>query len=200
METSEAVARLGVSPVRTSQILRSLEDAGLVARLRHGLWLLEPDLDPFVIPPYLTSPFPAYVSLWSALSEHGMIEQLPRQVFVCSPGRTQQLRTTRAIFAIHHLAPDVFGGYTGTSDRGYLATPEKALFDTVYLPLARRGQLFLPELELTTAFDRSELQRWIERIRAPWLRSAVMREVERLLASRPMSTRRTSRISSVEST
>lgn len=181
IETGEAVARLGVSPTRASQILRSLEHAGVVARLKHGLWLLEPDVDPFVIPPYLTAPFPAYVSLSSALSKHGMIEQIPRAIFVCSPGRTHEVKTTRAAYAIHHLAAEVFGGFTGTSDTGYVATPEKALFDSVYLPLARRTRLFLPELELPTDFDRGKLETWTNRIRAPWLRSATSRELERLL-------------------
>lgn len=181
IETGEAVARLDVSPVRASQILRSLEDAGVVARLKHGLWLLKPDIDPFVIPPYLTAPFPAYVSLWSALSTHGMIEQIPRQVFVCSLGRARTVKTTRATYAIHHLVAEVFGGHAGTSEGGYVATPEKALFDSVYLPLARRTRVFLPELELTTGFDASELHAWTDRIRAPWLRSAVSRELNRLL-------------------
>jgi predicted transcriptional regulator of viral defense system len=181
IETGEAVARLGVSPVRASQILRSLEDDGVVSRLKHGLWLLETDIDPFVIPPYLTAPDPAYVSLWSALSAHGMIEQIPRQVFACSLGRAQKVKTTRGSYQIHHLTPEVFGGYTGSSESGYIATPEKALFDSVYLPLARRSRLFLPELELPQAFDNSELDRWAKRIHAPWLRSAVSRELERLL-------------------
>ncbi|HMC49442.1 MAG TPA: hypothetical protein VKH20_02265, partial [Solirubrobacterales bacterium] len=30
--------------------------------------------------PYLTSPLPSYISLFSALAEHEMIEQIPRQI------------------------------------------------------------------------------------------------------------------------
>jgi predicted transcriptional regulator of viral defense system len=30
--------------------------------------------------PYLTAPRPAYVSLWSALARHGMIDQIPRSI------------------------------------------------------------------------------------------------------------------------
>jgi hypothetical protein len=92
------------------------------------------------------------------------------------------VKTTPATYAIHHLAAEVFGGYTGTSDSGYLATPEKALFDAVYLPLARRTRVFLPEIEPTTGFDTGELDAWTDRVRAPWLRSAVSRELDRLLA------------------
>ncbi len=184
IETGEAIARLDVSPVRASQILRSLEQAGLVSRLRHGLWLLEPDADPVSIAPYLTAPFPAYVSLWSALSRHGMIDQIPRQVFVASLDRPRRIKTTLATYSIHHLAAQVFGGYTGSSDTGYVATPEKALFDTVYLRSAGRGGLYLPEIELPTTFDESELEEWIQRIVAPWLRTMVSRALDELLGHR----------------
>lgn len=177
----EAIARLSVSPVRASQILRSLEQAGLVSRLGHGLWLLKPDVDPLSIPPYLTAPLPAYVSMWSALARHGMIEQIPRQIFVASLDRSRKVETPLATYSIHHLAPEVFGGYTGSSETAYLATPEKALFDTVYLRAARRGGVYLPELELPEAFDESELRDWTQRITSPRLRTMVERAFEKLL-------------------
>jgi hypothetical protein len=44
-----------------------------VRHLRRGLWSLDPDLDPFALPPFLTAPLPAYVSFWAALAHHGMI-------------------------------------------------------------------------------------------------------------------------------
>lgn len=182
LETGEVVARLGVSRVRASQILHSLEEAGLVSRLQRGLWLLKPEADPFSIAPYLTSPFPAYVSLWSALSKHGMIEQIPRQVFVVSLDRPRQVETPIATYSIHHFAAEVFGGFTGSSAVGYIATPEKALFDAVYLPSARRSTVYLPELELPEIFDESELATWAQRISAPWLRTKVSRELDELLA------------------
>jgi predicted transcriptional regulator of viral defense system len=187
IQTREAIARLDTSPVRVSQILRALEDAGLISRLRHGLWLLKPDVDPFVLPPYLTAPFPAYVSLWSALSRHGMIEQIPRQIFVASLDRPRKIKTTRGTFSIHHLAPEVFGGFTGSSETGYIATPEKALFDTVYLRAARRGPVFLPEFALPAAFDQDELAAWTERVSAPWLRTIVSHSLDRLLSQAGVS-------------
>jgi predicted transcriptional regulator of viral defense system len=182
IERGEAIARLDVSPVRASQILRSLEEAGLVARLGHGLWLLKPRADPFSIPPYLTAPFPAYVSLWSALHRHGMIQQIPRQIFVASLDRPRRVETPLGTYSIHHLAPDVFGGYTGTADTGYIATPEKALFDTVYLRAARRGGVYLPELELPESFDADEVADWTKRITSTRLRTMVQRALEKLLA------------------
>jgi predicted transcriptional regulator of viral defense system len=178
IETRAAAARLGASVSSASHILRSLEQAGLARRVRHGLWALEPGVDPFVAAPFLTAPFPAYVSFWSALDRHGMIEQIPRQVTVASLDRTRRVTTTMGTYSIHHLAPEVFGGYQGTEETGYLATPEKALFDTVYIRAPRGKRTFFPELSLPEGFDDAELERWTERIPSQRVRTVVARGIE----------------------
>lgn len=180
--TREAAVRLGVSTSRASQLLDSLEDSRLVRRLRRGLWILHPDIDPFSVPPYLTAPLPAYVSLWSALARHGMIEQVPRQVFVSSLDRTRTVTTTVGTYSIHHLSPEVFGGYDFLGEDVYLATPEKALFDTVYLRTPRGGRIHLPELELPAGFQERKLNQWTSSIARPRLRTLVSRSLEQVLA------------------
>lgn len=182
METREVAVRLGLSMSRSSQLLSSLEESGLVHRLRRGLWALRPDVDPFTVPPYLTAPFPAYVSFWSALARHGMIEQVPRQIFVASLDRTRRVITTIGTYSIHHLVPELFDGYEGSEESGYLATPEKALFDTVYLRAPRGGQILLPELELPDGFREGRLDEWAGRVARPRLRTMVSRGLEKALA------------------
>lgn len=181
IETREAAARLGVSVSRASQLLRSLEASGLVHRVRHGLWALRSNVDASILPPYLTAPFPAYVSFWSALARHGMIQQIPRQIFVASLDRSQRITTSLGTYSIHHLAPEVFGGYEGSGEVGYLAIPEKALFDTVYLRAPRGGRVLLPELELPAGFRRQVLEEWTGRIRRPRLRTLVVRGLASIL-------------------
>lgn len=180
--TREAAVRLGLSTSRASQLLRSLEESGLVRRLHHGVWALRPDIDPFSVPPYLTAPLPAYVSFWSALARHGMIEQVPRQIFVASLDRTRQVMTTVGSYSIHHLAPELFGGFDGSEEAGYVATPEKALFDVIYLRAPRGGQMVLPELEIPEGFKEDTLAMWVSRIPRPSLRTRVSRGVARALA------------------
>lgn len=179
--TREAAARLGLSVAAASQQLRGLERSGIVRRLRRGLWLLRPDIEPFALPAYLTAPFPAYISLWSALARHAMIEQVPRQVYLASLARTQQVRTSIGDFSIHHLAPELFGGYTQLDGGGHLAVPEKALFDTIYVLTPRGGEVRLPELELPEDFDEGQLDRWTQRIQRPRLRTMVSRELSAAL-------------------
>ncbi len=182
IETREAAIRLGVSTSRASQLLRSLEEAGLARRIRRGLWALPPDVDPFRVPPHLTAPFPAYVSFWSALARHGMIEQVPRQIFVASLDRTRRVATSVGTYSIHHLSPELFGGYKGSEEWGYLATREKALFDTIYLRAPRGGQTHLPELELPGRFQEKKLEEWTNHIARPRLRTLVSRGIDNALA------------------
>lgn len=181
IETREAAIRLGVSTSRASQLLRSLEEAGLIRRIRRGLWAIQPEVDPLRIPPYLTAPFPAYVSFWSALALHGMIEQIPRQVFVASLDRTRRVATAMGTYSIHHFASELFGGFQGSEELGYLATPEKALFDTIYLRTPSGGPTRLPELELPDRFQQKRLEEWTSRIARPRLRTLVSRGLETAL-------------------
>lgn len=179
--TREAAARWGTAQGTAGRRLRAMEEATLVRRLRRGLWALDPDLAPFAIAPYLTAPFPAYVSLWSALAAHEMIEQIPRQVSVASLDRSRRIATTVGVFDVHHLSPELFGGYRGSAESGYLASPEKALFDIVYVRAAAGSKAFFTELALPAGFARSRLDRWIERIASARLRTLVSRRLDETL-------------------
>ena len=63
-----------------------------------------------------------------------------------------------------------------------LATPEKALLDTLYLAPAR-SRLFasLPEIEIPKGFDRRKAMEWVPRIPAGPRRLSVERRLDRLL-------------------
>jgi predicted transcriptional regulator of viral defense system len=181
VQTREAATRLQASVSSASHLLRSMEQAGLVRRLRTGLWSLQPGLDPFILAPYLTAPFPAYVSFWSALAGHDMIEQIPREISVASLDRTRHVKTTIGIYSIHHLAPELFDGYSGSQESGYVATAEKALFDTVYIRAARSARVYFPELLLPENFDQTQLEQWTRRIGTPRQRTLVSRGLEEAL-------------------
>lgn len=185
LTTSDAALHLGMKRSAASRALARLEQAGLVLRLRRGLWSLDREIDPLILPEYLTAPFPAYVSLQSALRLHGMIQQIPQVVYVVSLAPTRRLKTRIATFSVHRLAPGFFGGHETTSAGVRLARPEKALLDTLYLTPAR-SRLFshLPEIEIPPAFDRKEARRWIARIPAGPRRQAVERRLDLLLDPR----------------
>lgn len=192
IETRDAATQLHMAPQHATRLLRDAECAGLIIRLRHGLWLLDLSLDTQAVAPYLTVPYPAYISLWSALYAHGMIEQIPRRTYVASLARTKLISTSRGEFQIHHLLPDVFGGFTDRSRGRYLATAEKALFDSAYVRAVRRATFSTPELTIPADFDFPSLDRWVARIDSPAVRTLTRRLLDRALltveASGAMST------------
>jgi predicted transcriptional regulator of viral defense system len=181
--TGDAAVRLKTTLSAASRILGRLKNSGLVTPVRRGLWSLRSDLDPLALPEYLTAPFPAYVSLQSALYFHGMISQVPQVIFVASLGRTRRVTTSMGTYSIHRLVPEFFGGYRTDSSREIkMATREKALLDVLYLAAAR-SRLFarLPELELPQWFRVRECRRWISRIPAAYRRKMVTDRLETIL-------------------
>jgi predicted transcriptional regulator of viral defense system len=180
LSTREAAALWGSEQTAASRRLASLADAGLVLRIRKGLWALDSEIEPFALGPYLTAPLPSYVSLWSALADHGMIEQVPRQISLISLARPRRIVTTLGTYIVHQLTSELFGGYTDT-ERGYLASAEKALFDLVYVRSAAGTRAHPPELSLPEDFDRAKLDPWIDRIESPRLQTLVKRRLRDLL-------------------
>lgn len=176
--TRDAAARIKTSTPEAIRRLRRMEEAGLVFHVRRGLWSLDPALETFALAPFLTSPFPAYVSFWSALHRHGMIEQIPRLISVASLDRPRRIKTAIGEFEVHQLKPEVFGGYEGSREEGLVATAEKALFDTIYVRCAAGGKAFFPELEIPEKFQLKVVKMWTARIESPRLRTLVKNRFE----------------------
>lgn len=181
VSTGEAAARLELSEHATSKLLRRLVSDGLVIRLRRGLWALISPLDPYTLPPYLTAPYPSYISTWTALYYHGMIDQVPRDVYVVSLDRSKTIKTPVGTFIVQHLDPVLFEGFV-SRDGIHMATPEKALFDTQYLAGVRgRSYTRLPEVDLPENFDEVQIRKWVQRISLPRLRMLVEQRIGRAL-------------------
>ena len=183
--TAEAALVLRAERSAATHTLKRLAAAGLLKRIRHGLWATDPNLDPLLLPEYLTAPFPSYVSFQSALFFRGMVSQIPSVIYVASLAQTRTVRTSLGTYSIHRLAPSFFGGYDTVKTSGVrLATPEKALLDTLYLAPAR-SRLFahLPEVELPKHFDRDQIRYWVRRIPAGLRRKSVEQRLDAVLLS-----------------
>jgi predicted transcriptional regulator of viral defense system len=147
--TNDVTLALGVERSAATHMLKRLAAEGLLRKIRHGLWAVDPALDPLLLPEYLTAPLPSYVSFQSALYLRGMVSQVPEVIYVASLAQTRRVKTTLGAFSIHRLAPTFFGGYETLRESGVrLASPEKALIDTLYLgPTRSRMFAHLPEEE-----------------------------------------------------
>jgi predicted transcriptional regulator of viral defense system len=184
--TSDVAARLRVRSGHASVMLARLAASGQLVRLRRGVWTLPGRVDPLALPEYLTSPFPAYVSLQSALYLHGMISQMPAVTYAVSLARTRRFTTPLGAVSVHHVQPRFFFGFecAGRSG-GRLATLEKALVDFLYLTPAR-SNLFreLPELEWPKNFSVRAARAIVKRVEPARRQTLVSRELERLLERR----------------
>ncbi len=188
--TSDEIATAwGSSASATNHMLASLEGDGLVKRLRRGVWAVPTgwgaSIDPLDALLVLTRPYPSYGSLWTALAVHGMIEQIPRSFHSVSLDRARRIATSIGEFRVHAIHPELFGGMAGaTGSRAGMATPEKALFDTVYVhTVYRMAHLSLPEVTLTKDFDRAALLEWVDRIASARLQTIVARRLTQVLDS-----------------
>jgi predicted transcriptional regulator of viral defense system len=180
--TADAAAALSQSTSAAAKVLARLEGAGLVTAIRHGKWWVDGAVDPYLLPQYLTAPLDSYVSLHSALQLRGLIEQLPNVLYAASLARTSRVTTSVGVFSIHHIAPEVFGGYEQTASGVKLATAEKALFDFAYLSAGRsRRFTSLPELTLPPRFRRATLKQWIAKIPSERSRTITLRTLTRLI-------------------
>ncbi len=184
--TAEAAARLGLANAHASVSLARLRAAGLLVRLRRGVWALPGRVDALALPEYLTAPFPAYVSLQSALYLHGMVSQVPAVTYAVTLARTRRYATPLGTVSLHHVRPSFFFGYEDVGrGAGRLATREKALVDFLYLGPARSG-LFraLPEIEWPKTFEPGVARAIVDRIEPASRRRAVARKLEELLERR----------------
>ena len=184
--TRDAAARLRVPHGHASTSLARLRAAGLLLSLRRGVWALPNRIDPLALPEFLTAPFPAYVSLQSALYLHGMISQVPSVTYAVTLARTRRFVTPLGTVSLHHVQPAFFFGYEDAGRAGgRLATPEKALVDFLYLAPARSG-LFraLPEIDWPSSFRTRVARSIVGRIEPPSRRRVVAHRLENLLRSR----------------
>lgn len=184
IQTMDAAACLNISRMHASKILGRLASANLVISIGRGLWALSKQIDPLVLPEYLTSPLPSYISLQTALYYHGMISQIPSVIYAVSLARTRQYHTPFGTISIHHISSDFFMEYTVLDSQTNIkiATPEKALLDLFYLTPAR-SKLFaaLPELEIPKNFDKKKAYRLINKIPFAKRRTLVKNKLDYIL-------------------
>ncbi len=184
--TREIALLAGGSLSAVSHSLRRMERQGIVRGVLRGLWCdpSDPRFSPFLLVPFLAGGHQAYVSFLSALNLHGMIEQIPHSVYCATTGHTRLKKTPVGTFSFHRIHPNFFAGFDWyRGGREFLiATPEKALVDSLYLS-SRRGKQFgfLPEIELGREFRFSEAQRWANQIPDPRIRKYVQERLKALM-------------------
>jgi len=156
--------------------------AGKLIQLTKGLYMLAGPYrkltpHPFVLANAMKNA--SYVSLQSALAYFGMIPEHVPTVTSVTTQRPARVETPLGRFLFRHIKKDWFKGYTqvdlGSGQKAFVATPEKALLDMVYLTPGADKYEFLAELRVQNlaALDCNVLVRLARTGRSPKLQRAV---------------------------
>jgi predicted transcriptional regulator of viral defense system len=175
VESRDVAALLQVSASNATTILRRLGAGEMIVHLSRGRWLVDKKIDRLALPELISAPQPAYISLQSALFHHGLIEQIPSILYAVTPARPRQFRTPMGTISFHRMPPELFKGFELSSGSdAKIATPEKALFDLLYLAPGR-SRLFskLPELSIPRGFQWQRLKEYTARVKSSGRRTYI---------------------------
>lgn len=101
--------------------------------------------------------YPSYISLKTALSQAGWINQIPREIQLATPRKTYQTQIFGVNVNFHQIKEELFFGYY--PENGIpTAYPEKALLDLIYFVSLNKEYLSVLELDV----KRINLNRWHE--------------------------------------
>ena len=129
--------------------------AGRIFQLRRGLYALAPPYRKTVPHPFLVANRLApgsYVSGLSALAFAGAIPEFVPEATSCGPGRPHVRMTPLGRYSFRHLKAKMLRGYRltelGGHQEAFVATPEKAFLDLVYLQPGGDEPAWIDELRL----------------------------------------------------
>lgn len=91
---------------------------------------------------------PSYLSFESALSRYGILSQVPYVLTFATSQRSRRLTLGGTVTEFHQLKKELFFGYTLQSGL-YVAEPEKAFLDQLYMVSRGLSSLTLDELDLS---------------------------------------------------
>lgn len=155
---------------------------GRLLQLRRGLYTLAPLYQkvkphPFFVANRLRSA--SYVSCQSALDYYGLIPDITHVTISVTTKRPYAFNNLLGKFAFRHIKPAMFFGYRqvdlGADQQAFVAAPEKALLDLIYLEPEGDSPAYLRELRLQnlSRLDFDLLQRMGRRMEKPKLQRAV---------------------------
>ncbi len=148
---------LGIQPASAAVLCSRYVKKGLLTRLKRGLYARTEHLaslgreDLFGIANFLQ--VPSYISLMTALSYHGVTTQMQRGFFESiSIRRTKVFEVGQLTFCYTKIKADLYAGFE-KSEGAFIALPEKAFLDSLYLASLGRYSLDTSSLDLTKVKD-----------------------------------------------
>jgi predicted transcriptional regulator of viral defense system len=164
-ETFASLANL--EPPSASARLSRLVRDGRIERLWRDVYTVHND--PLLVATHLA--FPSYISLWYALSHHGLTLQVPHEISVLTTMRTNRSSieyegmrisfTTIPTRYLYGFLKLVVGGH-----EVFMATPEKALVDSILLRRISPSEVFSIMEENADSIDISKIIAYVKDARS----------------------------------
>lgn len=126
--------------------LTRLQKRNKLKRIRRGFYQLAEK--PLILEKIITQIFPGtYISFESALAYWGILSQKPYAITLAVPKRSQKMQIAERLVELRRLKKQLFFGIE-LIDNAYIAKPEKALLDQLYLVSKGRARLDFDEINL----------------------------------------------------
>ena len=140
----EIARLLNISPKNRKVALSRLTKRKILRRLRRNLY--EVTLKPSDILEAANSIYqPSYLSFTYCLGKLGMLNQIAYEIEFATPRKTKRVEIRNRSVIFRKIKKELFFGYT-LKDNVFIAEPEKALLDTLYLKT--KGLTAINESEL----------------------------------------------------
>jgi predicted transcriptional regulator of viral defense system len=168
------------------QINRWVND-GKIIKLHKGLYTLAEPYRKFILEPFCIANSlkrASYVSVYSALSWYGMIPEFVPLVTSITAGRPQTIETPLGRFEFRHVSNKYFWGYRQVElkfrQTAFIALPEKALLDLIYLTPGGSEMEFIEGLRLQNfeLLKRSVLCEYVKKFKSHKINRALKNIIE----------------------
>jgi predicted transcriptional regulator of viral defense system len=151
LQSDEIVRTYNLSDRSVRDALRRYQRKGLVERVSTKLYInhLNQQFSPRDLVNILRPD--SYISLESALVDKGITNQSPATLTCVTPAYPQSFRSNSADIIYRKISPSLFWGYEEKPtryNRYFIAEPEKALLDWIYLSRQEGLPTPLDELQL----------------------------------------------------
>ena len=175
---SNLVLPFYASPQQAHRQLSDWTRANKLLQLRRGLYAFPPPYagerpTSYQIANQLVRP--SYISLQSALSYYGLIPEHVASVTSVTTGRPITLKNDFGRFMFRHIKTNFFFGFQyqqiSNTQSAFIATPEKALLDLIYLTPDGDNKAYIQELRLQNLeiINLERLSQFIETANQPKL-------------------------------
>lgn len=169
--------------------LNRLVNVGMLQRLSKNIYTLfteEADLEKIALETY----FPSYLSFEQALSQYGILSQIPYSLTFATLRHTKIKTIRNVAIEYSHLKKELFFGFIFKNNK-YIAEKEKALLDQLYMVSLGRRSLDIEELDLKS-IDRKKLDEYAKKF--PARIKPLVGRVKKYIGTTPMTIKGENRI------